>query len=158
MFQKGVTMSEILDLIDKMYNHHYTSQTISNMTKRCANRSKRSKPAPWKFVTFASIQMRLIFPSNAITCPNKPSILRGGSFERSPGLYSSSHGICIRLKRILQDLKERGVEEMLLFIANGLKGITNRIFPFYECQVSGVLRPFITWHYHEVYSRLQGDL
>src|SRR5690606_9225217 len=30
MFQKGVTMSEISDLIEKMYGHHYTPQTISN--------------------------------------------------------------------------------------------------------------------------------
>ncbi|PKH10908.1 transposase, partial [Planomicrobium sp. MB-3u-38] len=33
MFQKGVTMSEISELIEKMYGHHYTPQTISNMTK-----------------------------------------------------------------------------------------------------------------------------
>lgn len=33
MFQKGVTMSEISDLIEKMYGHHYTPQTVSNMTK-----------------------------------------------------------------------------------------------------------------------------
>ncbi|WP_270792139.1 transposase, partial [Enterococcus faecium] len=29
----GVTMSEIADLIEKMYGHHYTPQTMSNMTK-----------------------------------------------------------------------------------------------------------------------------
>lgn len=33
MFQKGVTTSEIAGLIEKMYGHHYTPQTISNMTK-----------------------------------------------------------------------------------------------------------------------------
>jgi putative transposase len=33
MFQKGVTMSEISQLIERMYGHHYTPQTISNMTK-----------------------------------------------------------------------------------------------------------------------------
>ena len=31
--RKGVTMSEIADLIEKMYGHHYTPQTMSNMTK-----------------------------------------------------------------------------------------------------------------------------
>ena len=31
--EKGVTMSEIADLIEKMYGHHYTPQTMSNMTK-----------------------------------------------------------------------------------------------------------------------------
>lgn len=33
MFQKGVMMTEIYDLIEKMYGQHYTPQTISNMTK-----------------------------------------------------------------------------------------------------------------------------
>ena len=33
LFQKGVTMREISDLLEKMYGHHYTPQTISNMTK-----------------------------------------------------------------------------------------------------------------------------
>ncbi len=33
LFEKGVTMSEIADLIEKMYGHHYTPQTMSNMTK-----------------------------------------------------------------------------------------------------------------------------
>lgn len=32
-FQKGITMSEIAGLIEKMYGHHYTPQTISNITK-----------------------------------------------------------------------------------------------------------------------------
>lgn len=33
LFQKDITTSEIADLIEKMYGHHYTPQTISNMTK-----------------------------------------------------------------------------------------------------------------------------
>lgn len=33
LFQKGITMTEIAHLIEKMYGHYYTPQTISNMTK-----------------------------------------------------------------------------------------------------------------------------
>ena len=33
LFEKGVTMSEIADLIEKMYGHHYTPQAMSDMTK-----------------------------------------------------------------------------------------------------------------------------
>lgn len=32
LFEKGVTMCEISDLIEKMYGHHYIPQTVSNMT------------------------------------------------------------------------------------------------------------------------------
>src|SRR5699024_11937303 len=43
MFQKGVTMSEISHLIERMYGHHYTPQTISNMTKVVAEEVDRSE-------------------------------------------------------------------------------------------------------------------
>ncbi|MCH3202083.1 IS256-like element ISLgar5 family transposase, partial [Enterococcus faecium] len=33
LFRKGITMSEIADLIEKMYGHYYTPQTMSNITK-----------------------------------------------------------------------------------------------------------------------------
>lgn len=33
MFQKGVTITEVADLIEKMYGHHYTPQTVSKMIK-----------------------------------------------------------------------------------------------------------------------------
>src|SRR5699024_4983292 len=33
LFKKGITTAEISHLIEKMYGHHYTPQTISNMTK-----------------------------------------------------------------------------------------------------------------------------
>lgn len=36
LFQKGITMAEISELIEKMYGHHYTPQTISNMSKLVA--------------------------------------------------------------------------------------------------------------------------
>ncbi|WP_260651077.1 transposase, partial [Enterococcus faecium] len=33
LFQKGITMSEISELIEKIYGHYYTPQTISNITQ-----------------------------------------------------------------------------------------------------------------------------
>ncbi|MGG4042696.1 IS256 family transposase, partial [Bacillus smithii] len=33
MYRKGVTTAEIADLLERMYGHHYTPQTISNLTK-----------------------------------------------------------------------------------------------------------------------------
>lgn len=33
MYQKGLTTSEIANTLEKMYGHHYSKQTISNMTK-----------------------------------------------------------------------------------------------------------------------------
>ncbi|MCT4489011.1 transposase, partial [Levilactobacillus parabrevis] len=33
LYEKGITTSEIADLIEKMYGAHYTPQTVSNLTK-----------------------------------------------------------------------------------------------------------------------------
>ncbi len=33
MYQKGITTSEITELIEKMYGHHYSKQTISNLSQ-----------------------------------------------------------------------------------------------------------------------------
>lgn len=33
LFQKGITMTEIAHLIERMYGHHYSPQTVSNMTQ-----------------------------------------------------------------------------------------------------------------------------
>ncbi|MGE6415602.1 IS256 family transposase [Planococcus kocurii] len=46
LFQKGVTMSEISDLIEKMYGHHYTPQTLSNMTKAMSEQVEAFKARP----------------------------------------------------------------------------------------------------------------
>lgn len=46
LFRKGVTMSEIADLIEKMYGHHYTPQTLSNMTKIFSEEVPPSRNAP----------------------------------------------------------------------------------------------------------------
>lgn len=47
MFQKGVTMFEISDLIEKMYGHHYTPQTISNMMKAMSEQFGAFKSRPF---------------------------------------------------------------------------------------------------------------
>ena len=37
LYKKGITTREIADLIEKMYGHYYTPQTISNITKAVEN-------------------------------------------------------------------------------------------------------------------------
>ena len=41
MYRKGITTSEIADLIEKMYGAHYTPQTVSNMTKMVQEQVQR---------------------------------------------------------------------------------------------------------------------
>lgn len=46
MYQKGVTTREIADLLERMYGHHYTPQTISNMTRTMETHVNAFKERP----------------------------------------------------------------------------------------------------------------
>ncbi|WP_270270835.1 IS256 family transposase, partial [Enterococcus lactis] len=78
LFEKGVTMSEIADLIEKMYGHHYTPQTIEVLSYAIA-------------------------PTESTYVWNE----------------------------LLQDINSRGVQEVLLFITDGLKGMKDTIHQIY---------------------------
>ncbi len=65
MYQKGITTREITDLLERMYGHHYTPQTISNMTKTMETQVKAFKERPLVYCnievqTFASEKCRVL--------------------------------------------------------------------------------------------------
>lgn len=103
MFQKGVTMSEIADLIEKMYVHHYTPQTISNMTKAMSEQVEAVKARPldacyvcvYLDATYISLKHDTVSKEADYIAVGIP----GGRFERSASLYSGTYGIRIRLGR-----------------------------------------------------------
>ncbi len=53
LYKKGITTREISDLIEKMYGHYYTPQTVSNITKAVQNQVERfhNRPISDKYVT-----------------------------------------------------------------------------------------------------------
>ncbi len=52
LYKKGITIREISDLIEKMYGHYYTPQTVSNITKAVQDQIERfhSRPIADKYV------------------------------------------------------------------------------------------------------------
>ncbi|AWC29249.1 hypothetical protein CG478_013535 [Bacillus cytotoxicus] len=50
--KKEITMTEIAHLIENMYRHHYTPQTISNMTKSVSKQVKtfHQRPLPTRYI------------------------------------------------------------------------------------------------------------
>ncbi|HGF4819964.1 TPA: IS256 family transposase, partial [Escherichia coli] len=98
LFRKGVTMSEIADLIEKMYGHHYTPQTLSNMTK--------------------------IFSEEAIHIA--VGIRPDGAKEVLAYAIAPNESTVI-WNEILEDLVARGVKDVLLFVTDGLKGMADTI-------------------------------
>ncbi|RAZ69098.1 IS256 family transposase [Planococcus maitriensis] len=132
MFQKGVTMSEISDLIEKMHGHHYTPQTISNMTKVMSEQVEAFKSRPLE-QRYACVYLDATYIALKRDTVSKEAVYitigirEDGSKEVLAYTVAPTESAFV-WEEVLLDLKERGVEEVLLFISDGLKGITDRIF------------------------------
>ena len=131
MFQKGVTMSEIADLIEKMYGHHYTPQTISNMTQVMVEHVdaflKRTLATRYVCVyldaTYIAVKRETVSKEAVYLAVG---IREDGSKEVLSYAIAPTESAYI-WKELLQDLRERGTEDVLLFISDGLKGMADAI-------------------------------
>lgn len=132
MFQKGVTMSEISDLLEKMYGHHYTPQTISNMTKAMSEQVEafKTRTLDSRYVcvyldaTYIALKRDTVSKEAVYIAVG---IREDGSKEVLTYTIAPTESAFV-WKELLEDIKARGAEEILLFISDGLKGITDRIF------------------------------
>ncbi len=131
MFQKGVTMSEIADLIEKMYGHHYTRQTISNMTQVVVEQveafNKRKLSARYACIyldaTYISVRRETVSKEAVYIAVG---IREDGSKEVIAYTIAPTES-AFNWKELLLKIKERGVEEVLLFLSDGLTGMGDTI-------------------------------
>ena len=135
LFRKGITMSEIADLIEKMYGHHYTPQTMSNITKSFTEEVTAFKGRELHD-RYAAIYMDATYiPLKRKTVAKEAihiavGIRPDGSKEVLSYAIAPTESITI-WEEILLDLQERGVKNVLLFITDGLKGMVGAIHRFY---------------------------
>ncbi|HGF7575283.1 TPA: IS256 family transposase [Enterococcus hirae] len=135
LFQKGITMSEISELIEKMYEHHYTPQTISNMTKIVSEDiiafKERSLESRYSVIFMDATHIPLkrqtvskeaVYIVIGIRLDGTKEVL-GFSLAPTESAYV--------WKEILQDLKDRGLKEVLLVVTDGLSGINDSIHSVY---------------------------
>ncbi|TNX52868.1 IS256 family transposase [Enterococcus faecium] len=135
LFQKGITMSEISELIEKMYGHHYTPQTISNMTKIVSEDiiafKERSLESRYSVIFMDATHIPLkrqtvskeaVYIVIGIRLDGTKEVL-GFSLVPTESAYV--------WKEILQDLKDRGLKEVLLVVTDGLSGINDSIHSVY---------------------------
>lgn len=131
MFQKGVTTSEIADLIERMYGHHYTPQTISNMTQAVeANvEAFRERTLEKQYVciyldaTFLPVKRDTVSKEAVYIAIG---IREDGSKEVLAYTIAPTESAHV-WKELIEDIQTRGVETVLLFISDGLKGMKDHI-------------------------------
>lgn len=135
LFQKGITMSEISELIEKMYGHYYTPQTISNMSKLLSEDILAFKERPLE-TRYAVIFMDATHIPLKRKTVSKEAVyivigIRLDGTKEVLGFTIAPTESAYVWKEVLQDLKHRGLEEVLLVVTDGLSGIEESIHCIY---------------------------
>ena len=135
LYSNGMTTEEISRIIEKMYGHHYTKQTVSNITAsvvgdiQAFNHRTLSKRYAVIYLDATHLPVRrdtvtkeALYFALGITPEGYKEILSYSLFPTE-----SAHNWEI----VLSDLRARGVEESLLFVTDGLAGIKDAISNVY---------------------------
>jgi len=145
LYTRGISNDEIGRGIDKILGHHYSRSAISAITKKFQSDVDRWRNRPLQedylivmldatFVKMRrdSVQSEAVYTLMGLRTDLKREIL---------GVYNAPTENIVNWGEILANLKNRGVKNVLLFIADGLKGLENVItehFPksyFQKCVV-----------------------
>ena len=135
LFQKGITMSEISDLIEKMYGHYYTPQTISNMSKMVSEDvlafKERTLEAKYSVIFMDATHIPLKRQTVSKEAVYIVIGIRLDGTKEVLGFTIAPTESAYVWKEILQDLKDRGLEDILLVVTDGLSGIHDSIHSVY---------------------------
>jgi len=141
MFEKGMTVRDIADIIEKMYGHHYSPATISNMTMAVNDLveafNNRILPSRYTCIFLDAT----VIPLRRDTVEKEAVYVAVGIREDGTkeviSYYIAPTESSYVWQELLRDIKSRGVEEVLLFVTDGLTGIKERIlesFPYSKYQ------------------------
>lgn len=126
LYRKGITTMEIAGLIEKMYGHHYSKGTISNIAANIQaeveafhnRRLEKRYVVIYADATYLNVRRDCVDKEPlhvllGITPDGKKEIL-------SYALYPTEGADHYR--EMLADIKARGAEQVLLFVSDGLTG------------------------------------
>ena len=131
LYQKGITTREIGDLIQKMYGHHYSPATLSNITKRVDKDVKafHSRPIKSRYVMLYCDATFISVRRDSVQKEGLHSIIGMDEEEHKEvldyALFPSESKE--NYKEMLQSLKERGLKEVLLFVSDALSGLKDAL-------------------------------
>ncbi|MFD1362799.1 IS256 family transposase [Lentibacillus salinarum] len=142
LYEKGITTDEIADLIEKMYGQHYSKQTVSNLTRLVSEdvQAFHERQLEKRYVCIyldatqipirrQSVEKESVYIAIGIAEDGGKEVL---DFTIAP---TESAEVW---EELVQRLSERGVEHVLLFISDGLNGMTDalhRVYPKAKHQV-----------------------
>ncbi len=141
LYKKGITTREISDLIEKIYGHHYSPATMSNISKAVADQvetfHKRQLSERYAVIFMDATYLNVRRDSVA----KEPlhvllGITPDGTREvLDYALYPTESAA--NYEEMMESLKKRGVKQVLLFASDGLTGVRDAVkrqFPEAEHQ------------------------
>lgn len=141
MYASGASAREIMDIIDRLYGHHYSPQTVSNITDVALEEIDKWRQRPLKrrysvlFIDATFARMR------RDTVLNEAIYFIIGvdedGYREVLDFFIGANESSTVWKEILYSLKQRGVEEVLLGVMDGLPGIEEAflsVFPKADIQ------------------------
>jgi len=136
MYSHGITTREISDLIEKMYGQYYSAQTVSNIARAVEsnvqafhNRSvNRQYTVIYCDATYLSVRRDSVAKEalHIIVGITPDGIKEVLDFALFPSESADNY------RSMLEGLKEHGLEDVLLFVTDGLKGMRDavlKVFP-----------------------------
>ena len=131
LYRKGISTREISDLIENMYGHHYSAQTISNMSQIVEEEVALYKQRPIKRryialfcdATFIHVRRDTVGKEalHVIVGIDELGYKEVLAFEVYPIEAADNY------REMLEDLKQRGLEEVLLFVSDELTGLSSAL-------------------------------
>jgi putative transposase len=141
LYRKGITTREIADLIEKLYGHHYSPATVSNITEAVQSQVIRfhSRALSERYVVIYMDATYLNVRRDSVAKEPLHVLLgitpEGNREVLDYALYPTE--AAANYEEMLANLKERGVKQVLFFASDGLMGMRDAVkrqFPNAEHQ------------------------
>ena len=157
LYKNGVTTRQISELIEQMYGHYYTPQTISNITNAVQKQVEEfhNRPVSKRYAVIYCDATYLNLRRDSVTKEALHVILGitpdGHKEVLEYSIYPTE--AAANYAELLLRLKKRGLEEVLLFVTDGLSGLREKlleVFPKAKHQycyvhlargISSIVRP-----------------
>ena len=135
MYARGLSTRDIVDIIEKLYGSSYSAATISNLTDVALEEISKWHNRPLKkrysvlFIDGMSIKIRREYVDN-----ESVYLIIGideDGYREILDFYIGATESAAMWEEVLNDLKARGVEQVLLGVMDGLPGLVDTFLKVY---------------------------
>lgn len=136
LYSKGMSTRDIGDLVNELYGRTLSPQAVTDVTQAVVGQREawEKRPLPKRFVAIF-IDALVVKIRRDVVDNDAVYVVSGideNGYRDVLGLYYGSTESATHWEEVLEDIKRRGVEEVLVFVMDGLTGLPDavgRVFP-----------------------------